>query len=41
MPWRLNGVRIYEVKGKRKSRKKTYKTKDAARAALKKRGKRK
>lgn len=40
MPWRLNGVRVYEVKGKRKSKKKTYKTKSEAMNALhRKRGK--
>ncbi|MHA1757961.1 MAG: hypothetical protein ACTSVV_14400 [Promethearchaeota archaeon] len=41
MGWRINGKRIYQVKGVRKSRKKTYPTKEAAKRALKRRGKRK
>ncbi|MFA6336056.1 MAG: hypothetical protein WCX48_11015 [Bacteroidales bacterium] len=39
--YHLDGVRVYHVKGKKKSRKKTYATKKAAFAALKKRGRRK
>jgi hypothetical protein len=35
--WRMNGTRIYKVKGARKSRRKTYKTKGAAKRALKRR----
>lgn len=35
MPWRVNGVRVYKVKGVRKSAKKTYKTKTEAFEALK------
>lgn len=34
--WRLNGKRIYPVKGKKKSSRKTYRTKKAAKRALKK-----
>ncbi len=33
--WRLNGTRVYHVKGKRRTRKKTYKSKLTARRALK------
>ena len=39
--WRLNGVRVYRVKGKRRSHKKTYRTKTAALRALKRRGRKK
>ena len=35
--WRINGYRVYYVKGKRKSKKKTYKTKTQALRALKRR----
>ena len=35
--YRLNGKRIYAVKGKTKSRRRTYKSKEAARKALKRR----
>jgi|GEM_PF-2285472 hypothetical protein len=38
--FRLDGVRVYKVKGKRKSRKKTFGTKKSALASLKRRGKR-
>ena len=34
--WRINGERIYHVKGKRKSQRKTYKTKTAAKRGMKK-----
>jgi len=30
MPWRIDGSRIYKVKGKRKSRKRTFSTKKSA-----------
>jgi len=38
--YRLNGKRIYKVKGKTKSTRKTYGTKAGAKKALKKRGRR-
>lgn len=38
--WRLNGKRVYKVKGKRKSTRKTYSSKTGALSALKRRGKR-
>jgi len=36
--WRVNGRMIYKVKGKTKSRRKTFKTKARARAYIKRRG---
>lgn len=39
--YRLDGVRIYKVKGKRPSRRKTFKTKKSALLALKRKRKRK
>ena len=36
--WRINGSRIYHVKGKRTSRKKTYASKNIALAARKHKG---
>lgn len=36
--YRLDGKRVYHVKGKKKSDRKTYKTKTSALRALKKRG---
>ena len=38
MPWRINGLRVYKVKGKKKSRRKTYKAKSTAKKAVRKRG---
>ena len=38
--WRVDGCRVYSVKGVRKSRRKTYKSKEEALASLKRRGKR-
>ncbi len=38
--YRLDGKRIYHVKGKRKSTRKTYGSKTAAKRALRRRGKR-
>lgn len=35
--WRVNGYNIYHVKGKTKSRRKTFKTKAAARRYIKRR----
>lgn len=36
--YRCNGIRVYKVKGKTKSRRKTFKTKKLAKRYLKKRG---
>lgn len=36
--WRVNGRHIYKVKGRTKSRRKTFSTKAAARRYIKRRG---
>lgn len=36
--WRVNGFNIYHVKGRTKSRRKTFKTKALARAYIKRKG---